>query len=141
MHKKGYHITNYIDDLIGCDSPEIAVEAYKFLKSLIVNLGLVTSESKLYPPQTCIPCLGINVNVTTGVMSIPEDKLASIIEMYAQWVCTFINASIQHDYSLTGYSPQSGKPLQLVPSCSQMNFIKTWPGLIGFFPCSMTKYI
>ena len=28
MHKKGYHITNYIDDLIGC---ETAVEAYKFL--------------------------------------------------------------------------------------------------------------
>lgn len=35
---------NDIDDLIGCDAPDIAVEAYEFLKSLIVNLGLVISE-------------------------------------------------------------------------------------------------
>ena len=40
--------------------------AVKFLNSLIVKLGLVISESKLYAPQTCIPCLGIDVNVVTG---------------------------------------------------------------------------
>ena len=65
MHKNGYHITNYIDDLIGCDVPEVAFEAYEFLKALIVKLGFVISKEKLYSPQTSIPCLGINVNIST----------------------------------------------------------------------------
>ena len=85
MHKNGYYITNYIDDLIGCDTPEVAVKAYEFLKSLIVQLGLVISENKLFPPQTCIPCLGIDIDVISGIMSIPEEKLTSIITMCAQW--------------------------------------------------------
>ena len=29
--------------------------------------------------------LGINVNVITGIMSIPEAKLAGIVEMCSQW--------------------------------------------------------
>lgn len=35
--------------------------------------------------QTCNLCLGIDVNVTTGVMSIPEEKLAGIVNMCPQW--------------------------------------------------------
>ena len=85
MHKNGYHITNYIDDLIGCDVPEVAFEAYKFLKVLIVKLGLVISEEKLYSSQTRIPCLRIDINISTGIMSIPAEKLAEIIEMCVQW--------------------------------------------------------
>ena len=55
MHSKGYFLTNYIDDLIGCDEPETAIKAFKFLKDLIIKLGLVISENKLYEPQKCIP--------------------------------------------------------------------------------------
>ena len=28
MHKNGYFITNYIDDLIGCNKPEVPVKAF-----------------------------------------------------------------------------------------------------------------
>ena len=63
IHKNGYFITNYIDDLIGCDKPEVAVEAFAFLQNLIKKLGLVISEEKLFAPQNCIPCLGIDVNI------------------------------------------------------------------------------
>ena len=38
MHKNGYFITNYIDDLIGCDKPKVAVEAFTFLQNLIKKL-------------------------------------------------------------------------------------------------------
>ena len=72
MHKEGYFITNYIDDLIGCDKPQVAIAAFLFLKKLIVDLGLVISESKLFEPQKCIPCLGINVDINTGIISIPD---------------------------------------------------------------------
>ena len=34
MHNKGYFLTNYIDNLIGCDEPEIAFKAFQFLKNL-----------------------------------------------------------------------------------------------------------
>ena len=78
MHSKGYFIANYIDDLIGCDPPKVAWEAFKFLKQLIVDLGLVISQGKLFEPQICIPCLGINVNVNTGIISIPDEKMLQI---------------------------------------------------------------
>ena len=79
---KGYHIT----DNIGVDATEVALEAYEFLKYLIIKLlGLVISEGKLYAPQTCIPCMGINFNVKTGIMSISEEKLAVIVQICAQW--------------------------------------------------------
>ena len=46
MHKHGFHIFNYIDDLIGCDEPITAHEAFNFFKQLIQDLGLVISAEK-----------------------------------------------------------------------------------------------
>ena len=84
MHKTIF-ITNYIDDLIGCDKPQVAIVAFQFLKKLIVDLGLVISESKLFIPQKCIPCLGINMDIDTGIISIPNEKLNEIIALCNTW--------------------------------------------------------
>ena len=43
MHKNGYFIITNIDDLIGCNKTEVAVEAFTFLQNLISELGLVIS--------------------------------------------------------------------------------------------------
>ena len=85
MHNKGYFLTNYKDDLIRCDEPEIAFKAFQFLKNFIFKLGLVISESKLYEQQKCIPCLGINVNIETGIISIPVEKLGEIVTLCLDW--------------------------------------------------------
>ena len=85
MHNKGYFLTNYTANLIGCDEPEIAFKAFQFLKNLIIKLGLVISESKLYEPQKCIPCLGINMNIETDIISIPKKKLAEIVTLCLDW--------------------------------------------------------
>ena len=85
MHKNGYFITNYIDDLIGCDKPKVAVKAFQFLQNLIKKLGLVISEEKLFAPQNCIPCLGIDVNIQTGIISIPRAKLTEIVALCKAW--------------------------------------------------------
>ena len=85
MHKNGYFITNYIDDLIGCDKPEVAVEAFAFLQNLIKKLGLVISEEKLFAPQNCIPCLGIDVNIETGIISISGAKFTEIVALCKAW--------------------------------------------------------
>ena len=75
MSQRGFYVFNYIDDLIGCDPPEIAEKAYVFLQRLLSELGLDISEEKLYCPQKLFPCLGILVNVTNGMISIPQEKL------------------------------------------------------------------
>ena len=67
------------------DEPETAIKAFQFLKSLIIKLGLVNSENKLYEPQKCIPCLGINVNIDTVFISIPEEKLSEIAALCLDW--------------------------------------------------------
>ena len=85
MPYKGYFLTNYKDDLIGCDEHETAFKAFRFLKSLIIKLGLAISQNKLYEPQKCIPCLGINVNIKTGIISIPEEKLSEIVALCLNW--------------------------------------------------------
>ena len=76
MHKHGFHIFNYIDDLIGCDKP---TKGFKFIKQLIQGLGLEVSADKLYVPQVPVPCLGIDVNVLTCIISIPQEKLSNVV--------------------------------------------------------------
>ena len=80
MHKNGYFIINNIDDLIDCDPPEVAWKAFRFLQKLIVDLGLVISQGKLFEPENCIPGLGIDVNINTGIISIPNEKLSEITQ-------------------------------------------------------------
>ena len=46
----------------------------------------------MYETQTCIPFLGIDVNVKTGISPIPEEKLTVIVEMCAQSTCKAIRS-------------------------------------------------
>ena len=46
MHKHGFRIFNYIDDMIGCNEPTTAHEAFTFLKQLLQDLGLVICAEK-----------------------------------------------------------------------------------------------
>ena len=78
MHKQGFYLFNYIDDLVGCDEPSVADKAFVFLKKRLVDLNLTISIEKLYEPQTMVPCLGINVNIATGELTIPREKFSDI---------------------------------------------------------------
>ena len=51
MFNKGFFIFNYIDDLIGCDTPDIAIQAIQVLVVLLHDLGLPTSLEKLCKPN------------------------------------------------------------------------------------------
>ena len=59
--KKHNHnaLLNYIDDLIHIGLPSKIHQSYQFLLSLLKDLGLEVSNSKLVPPSTCVTCLGI----------------------------------------------------------------------------------
>ena len=67
MNCRGYTIINYIEDFFGC------------------GLGLTISERKLVHPSTRAICLGIMVDTVTGMLSIPDEKLAQIKHQVEQW--------------------------------------------------------
>jgi len=75
MHQHGYYIANYIDDLIGCDPPQMAQSGYQFLLKLLQSLGVTISSDKLFPPSLQVTCLGLDLDVTKGTLTIPPQKL------------------------------------------------------------------
>ena len=86
MHQHGYFLANYIDDLIGCDPPKIAYAGYQFLLTLLKSLGVPISQDKLCSPSTQVICLGIDLNVTTGTITIPSPKLHDIHSECLLWL-------------------------------------------------------
>ena len=85
--KKHNHnaLLNYIDDLIYIGLPSKIHQSYQFLLSLLKDLGLEVSDSKLVPPSTCVTCLGIRVDTVNKTLSIPQEKLVEIKEMCKTW--------------------------------------------------------
>ena len=76
MKQHGYpNLMNYIDDLIYIDLPSQIHSSYNFLLSLLHDLGLQVSKTKLVPPQTEVTCLGIAVNTVDKTISIRPVKI------------------------------------------------------------------
>ena len=78
-------LLNYIDDLISIGLPSKIHQSYKFLLSLLKDLGLEVSDSKLVPPSTCVTCLGIQVDTVNKTLSIPQEKLQEIKTLCKAW--------------------------------------------------------
>ena len=74
-------LMNYIGDLIYIGLPSKIHQSYKFLLSLLQDLGFQISHSKLVPPDMQVTCLGMVVNTTTRTISIPPEKLQEIQDM------------------------------------------------------------
>ena len=86
MRQHGYpNRMNYIDDIIYIDLPSKFHSSYNFLLSLLHDLGLQVSETKLVPPHTKVTCLGIVVNTVDKTISIPSEKLQEIHDICVQW--------------------------------------------------------
>ena len=81
--KKHNHnaLLNYIDDLIYIGLLSKIYQSYHFLLSLLKDLGLEVSDSKLVPPSTCVTCLGTQVDTVNKTLSIPQEKLQEIKQM------------------------------------------------------------
>ena len=79
-------LMNYIDDLIYIGLPSKIYHSYYQLLSLLEELGLEISQSKLVSPSTSVVCLGIQVNTVARTLSIPDEKLIEIKQLCEQWV-------------------------------------------------------
>ena len=58
----GYHLCSYIDDLMSADPAEVAECGYYDLCTLLENVNIPVSVSKLVSPCTRMVCLGIEVD-------------------------------------------------------------------------------
>ena len=68
-------LMNYIDDLIYIGLPSKIYHSYHKLLSLLDELGLEVSQSKLVSPSTSVICLGIQVNTVERTLSISGRKI------------------------------------------------------------------
>ena len=85
MRNHNYDIINYIDDLIGFGLPSTVHNSYKYLCELLEKLGLAISNKKLVPPSTVVTCLGVQIDMVQGTISVPPEKLTKIMQMCFTW--------------------------------------------------------
>ena len=78
LTEHGIKIFNYIDDIYACGLKDVSNEAFKSLTLVIEQVGLPINPSKVFPPTTVPPIMGIVVNVNECTFSIPGDKLHEI---------------------------------------------------------------
>ena len=80
MWQEGHVIFNYVDDLIGIGPDSSVQVAYKKLLKILQDLNFPISDKKLVEPTTVCNCLGMILNTDKFTISVPEDKLAEIIQ-------------------------------------------------------------
>ena len=86
MKQQGFpHLHNYVDDLIYCGLPSNIHLSFETLLELLIKLGLTINPKKLVALCTSRVSLGILINTETRTMSVPPDKLNSVIDMCNQW--------------------------------------------------------
>ena len=78
LAKQGIKIFNFVDDIYACSHKDVAQKAFDALTLVIQQVGLPRNPSKVFPPTTALPIMGIMVNVKEHTFSIPSDKLNEI---------------------------------------------------------------
>ena len=85
MSKSNFHVTNYIDDIIGHSMCSEAHKAFDYLKKLLLELGFQLSENKIVTPSTKVTCLGVDINSENFTVSITQEKLKDILHVCKSW--------------------------------------------------------
>ena len=75
---KFQNLYNYIDDLVYTGLPGEIYESYNTLITLLQQLSLEISQSKLLLPTICAICLGIEINTINRTLRILSEKLVEI---------------------------------------------------------------
>ena len=101
MSKSNFHVTNYIDDIIGHSVCSEAMKSFNYLKKLLLDLGFEISEKKLVTPSTKVTCRGVDINSENFTVSITQEKLEDILNLCKIWT-TKTNCTKRELQSLLG---------------------------------------
>ncbi|XP_063418371.1 uncharacterized protein LOC134701158 [Mytilus trossulus] len=83
----GIDILNYLDDLVGCDSPSSSDDAYCKLGLILQNCGIEESFEKACPPSTKMMFIGILFDSENMTISIDTQRLSEILQLVSNWLC------------------------------------------------------
>lgn len=83
--QRGFDVLNYLDDFQGAEVPAQATAAFRFLQSLLVDLGVDESKNKACPPSMRTTCLGVEFDTLAMTKSVHADCLAEIQEFLRCW--------------------------------------------------------
>jgi hypothetical protein len=74
------HIIHYLDDFLMAGPPHTTtcLDTFQGVEALCQELGVATKPEKRTPPTTVITFLGVEINATTQIVSLPQDKLISL---------------------------------------------------------------
>ena len=79
LESRGAAALMYLDDLfIVAGSEQVAQSHYEGALELLTGRGLPIAQEKLQPPARELVWLGININLATNIISIPEHKFQEI---------------------------------------------------------------
>ena len=87
MSEEKHHVICCIDDHVLFGNKDQCQRAYNRLTELLQELGFTISEHKNVTPTIDAVCLGILINTSTFLMSIPPGKLENIKLMVHSWSC------------------------------------------------------
>ena len=77
---------NYLDDYIGVATSDKAECHYPSLLNLLRQMGLPVNEKKVEPPGMKVTCLGIFIDIETGVIAILNPKMLEIKKLCKGWL-------------------------------------------------------
>jgi hypothetical protein len=86
LQKSGVFVLNYIDDLIGIAPSQVADSHFNITINLLNNLGFHISHTKTVPPTANPVCLGINFNISLGILEVPLAKLQNVIALCKKYI-------------------------------------------------------
>ena len=82
----GHWMCSYLDDVIGVAPSRSANNAFLALTNLILSLGLPINQEKVSPRVTHLTCLGIDIDIKTGMLHIPSEKITNIKSVCEHWM-------------------------------------------------------
>ena len=80
MRRHGCRLFAYSNDYVSVTPADDAERQFNMLSDLLNRLGLPMNRDKKTPPNKVLTCLGIDININDGTLSIEQQKLESIIQ-------------------------------------------------------------
>ena len=86
FNTKDGECVNYLDDLGGADTPDIAKHSFDLLGQIIEKIGIRESVHKAVEPDTRVSFLGILFDSLNMTLSITPERLAEIRGIIKEWL-------------------------------------------------------
>lgn len=84
-NQMGYYLCPYVDDLGGCETPEVAWAAYEALGRTMRDVGAQESPEKAVPPTPVMEFLGNNLNTLELTISVTAQRVDELKVELEEW--------------------------------------------------------